>query len=227
MTMTNFESHPMATDVFPFTDVSIDIETLGHKYNAPILSIGAVAFNRDTGKLGKTFYQEIEPDSAIKVGTPTASTIAWWITQSKAAQRIFNDSAVARENKMHIASALLNFVTYVRSLGTPRPWGNGATFDVTIIEHSIDMGTVGLAPPWVYWNIRDIRTLVDTAETLFGWKKDSVAREGVHHNALDDAVHQAKLVIGAWAAIGGKKAPVFAKSAKPAVTKVVDDDDEL
>lgn len=214
----------MSKNPFPWTDVSIDLETLGNRYNAPILSIGAVAFNRDNGKTGPTFYQEIDIDSAIKVGTVTGSTVAWWITQSKDAKRLFDDNEQARAKKMHIASALLNFTTFVRSLGTPRPWGNGATFDITIIEHSIDKGTVGLEPPWAFWNIRDVRTVVDAAESLVGWRKDSVKRVGVHHNALDDATYQAHLVIEAWRAL------------KPALTKVAkvlppappgDDDDDL
>lgn len=214
----------MSKNPFPWTDVSIDLETLGNRYNAPILSIGAVAFNRDNGKTGPTFYQEIDIDSAIKVGTVTGSTVAWWVAQSKDAKRLFDDNEQARAKKMHIASALLNFTTFVRSLGAPRPWGNGATFDITIIEHSIDKGTVGLEPPWVFWNIRDVRTVVDAAESLVGWRKDSVKRVGVHHNALDDATYQAHLVIEAWRAL------------KPTLTKVakvlppappVDDDDDL
>ena len=215
---------------FPYTDVSIDLETLGDKYNAPILSIGAASFNRHTGKMGPTFYQEIEPNSAIKVGTPTAGTIAWWIKQSKDAQRIFDDNEQARANKMHIASALLNFVTFVRSLGAPCVWGNGSSFDVTIIEHSIDKGTVGLEPPWVYWNVRDLRTAVDFAEAIAGFKKSDVARKGVHHNALDDAVYQAELVIASYRALGGKAIAQPTTRAVPTVKKaapIVEDDDDL
>jgi hypothetical protein len=214
----------MSKSPFPWTDVSIDLETLSHKYNAPILSIGAVAFNRDTGKTGPTFYQEIDIDSAIRVGTVTGGTVAWWITQNRDAKRIFDDNEIARAKKMHLASALLNFTTFVRSLGTPRPWGNGATFDITIIEHSIDRGSVGLEPPWAYWNIRDVRTVVDAAESLAGWKKDSVKRVGVHHNALDDATYQAHLVIEAWRALK----PASTKAAKtPVPATQQDDDDEL
>jgi hypothetical protein len=230
----------MSTNPFPWTDVSIDLETLGTKYNAPILSVGAVAFNRDTGKVGPTFYQEIDPDSAIKHCKPSASTIAWWITQAKGAQRIFETGDAARERKMALPSAMLNFVTFVRSLGCPRPWGNGATFDITLIEHSIDVGSVGLEPPWsgAYWKIRDMRTLIDAAESLVDFNMDSVKREGTHHNALDDAMHQAKVMIAAWSAIrdatGGKKpADLVKKSASkvqnepPKKPAVQDDDDEL
>ena len=216
----------MSKNPFQWTDVSIDLETLGTRYNAPILSIGAVPFNRDTGKLGPAFYQEIEIESAIKAGRVSGSTVAWWVRQGNDAKRLFADDEEARKRKMHIASALLNFTTFVRSLGTPRPWGNGATFDVTIIEHAIDQGSVGLEPPWVYWNIRDVRTIVDAAESLVGGKKDSVKQVGVHHNALDDATYQAHLVIEAWKALR----PTLAKAAKvlppaPPAPPPEDDDD--
>lgn len=208
---------------FPWTDVSIDLETLGNRYNAPILSIGAVAFNRDSGKIGPNFHQEIEIESAIKAGRVSGSAVAWWVRQGNDAKRLFDDGEEARKRKMHISSALLNFTTFVRSLGPARPWGNGATFDVTIIEHAIDQGSVGLEPPWVYWNVRDLRTLVDVAESLAGWKKDSVKRVGVHHNALDDARHQAHLVIEAWKALK----PALVKVAKvlPPAPPPEDDDD--
>jgi len=219
---------------FPYTDVSIDIETLGNKYNAPLLSIGAASFNRHTGKHGPTFYQEIDPVSSLRVGTPTASTIAWWIKQGKDAQRIFDESEEARANKMHLASALLNFTTFVRSLGAPCVWGNGPSFDITIIEHSIDKGSVGLEPPWVFWNVRDVRTAVDFAEGITSWKRGDVQRKGVHHNALDDAIHQADLVIAAYRALGGKTvAAPYAKPVKATaasvkkVTPIVEDDDDL
>jgi hypothetical protein len=221
----------MTTNPFPYTDASIDLETLGQKYNAPIVSIGAVAFNRETGKIGTTFYQEIDIDSSLKIGTVTTSTLCWWLNQNKNAKQLFDDSAAGRGRKMHIASALLNFTTFVRSLGAPRVWGNGATFDITILEHSIDKGSVGLSPPWVFWNIRDMRTLVDAAESIKGWKKESVEAVGTHHNALDAATYQAKVIIHAWAALGDKPPPVAKPSAgkkgKPVVIAIEDDDDEL
>jgi len=209
-------------------DVSIDIETLGKTYNAPIISIGAVVFDRTTGKLGKTFYQEIAIDSAIKSGKVDGSTLAWWLRQdAKTARRIFEDTSAEQDRKLDLASTLLNFTTWFRSVGTgaARPWGNGSTFDVTIIEHALDVGSIGLSPPWAYFNIRDMRTIVDVAQMVADFRADSIERKGIAHNALDDAVHQAAVISSAWAALCGYKASaaVTGKLKKPA--RPVDDDD--
>lgn len=206
---------------FGTTDLSIDIEALGHHFNAPLISIGAVAFDRETGKLGKSYYQEIDIDSAIKSGVVSAGTIAWWIRQNDKPKELFKDTPEALAKKMHIASALQNFSTFYRSLGAPCPWGNGATFDITIIEHAILNSSVGTAVPWIYWKVRDMRTLVETAEMLRSFKADKVRRNGVHHNALDDATHQANVICAAWAALKGNGKP--AAPQKP----TVDDDEGL
>ena len=71
---------------------SIDLETLGTRYNAAILSIGVQQFDIDSGKLGETFYREIDIDSAIKAGKVTGSTLAWWAQQGEVAKRVFGSN---------------------------------------------------------------------------------------------------------------------------------------
>ena len=48
-------------------------------------------------------------------------------------------------------------------------------------------------PPWKFWNVRDVRTVVDLAKPFRNLKKD-YKRKGTHHNALDDAIFQASYV---------------------------------
>lgn len=196
-------------------DISVDIEALGTAYNAPILSIGAVLFDRQTGKLGTTFYQEITIASSVKAGLLDGATLAWWLSPARrsVAERMFADDNPDNPRKMHLASALQNFCTWVRSAGEGpcRVYGNGATFDITIIEHAIHMGSVGLSAPWHYTNVRDLRTLVDAAESIAGFDKASVPKVGTAHNALDDAIYQANLTHACWAALGGGK-PLGAKT---------------
>ncbi|WP_265102082.1 3'-5' exonuclease [Yersinia proxima] len=67
-------------------------------------------------------------------------------------------------------------------------WGNGSIFDITILESWF--ASVDVAVPWEFGNVRDVRTVVDLSPLNV---KDFI-REGVHHNALDDAIHQAKYV---------------------------------
>jgi len=164
---------------------SIDLETLGTRYNAAILSIGVQQFDIDSGKLGETFYREIDLDSAIKAGKVTGSTLAWWALQGEVAKRVFGD-----KNKTALSVALDELCTWMKKLSSnPKVWGNGSSFDISILEHAYDHGAVGQKEPWRYTNIRDMRTIMDYLPAEMKPK-----REGTHHNALDDAKYQARCI---------------------------------
>lgn len=197
-------------------DISIDLETLSNKFNSPILSIGAAKFDRVTGKVGPTFYVEINPDDAIRHGLVSASTLAWWVKQDAKARRVFEPS----DKKVSLKWGLQMLGDFVRAQGAgAKPWGNGSSFDITILEHAYEVAGQGLEPQWKFWDIRDMRTIIDVAESM-GFVKARLT-EGVAHNALDDAVHQAKEIARAFAHITGKKQPV------PVVAAVTLEDDEL
>jgi hypothetical protein len=171
------------------TDVSIDLETLSTRANCAILSIGAVAFNRHTGKHGPTFYKEIDLDSTMQCGHVSGSTLTWWMQQSQAARELFSDAR--RDDKVSLATALDGFAAWYRGLnGQPCPWGNGSSFDITALEHAYVVGGVGLQAPWYFDAVRDMRTIVDAA----GIQPSAVPFEGVKHKALDDARHQANVI---------------------------------
>lgn len=180
-------------------DISIDLETLGKRYDAPIIAIGAALFDRTTGKVTSTFYEEVDFASAVRNCRPDGSTIAWWMQQKDAARAIFSDTRKA--DKRNLATALQMFGDWARSAtgGVPIVWGNGATFDISIMEHSYDKGTVGLQEPWHFTNIRDMRTIWDLCEDVTGVRPDrDVKFDGVKHHAKDDAVHQAKVIYEAF-----------------------------
>jgi hypothetical protein len=185
---------------------SIDLETLGTRYNAAILSIGVQQFDIDTGKLGETFYREIDLDSAIKAGKVTGSTLAWWAQQGDAAKRVFGD-----KNKSPLSVALDELRTWMLKKATkPKVWGNGSSFDISILEHAYDNGAVGLKEPWWYTNIRDMRTIMDYCLV-------KPKREGTHHNALDDAKYQAQCIAAAHQTITRNGVPsAWATEVKPA-----------
>ncbi len=198
---------------------SIDLETLGTRYNAPVISIGVVQFDPDTGKLGAEFYREIDIDSALKAGKASGSTLVWWMQQSEKPRRIFS-----AENKVSLATALDELATWLRGKAmAPKVWGNGASFDITILEHAYENGCVGLREAWHYTNVRDMRTLVEAAQLDKGdWPKDV----GTHHNALDDAKYQA-MVISACRMKINKALGAGVPGAKRSVQKQVAEDDEL
>lgn len=205
-----------------FDHFSIDLETLDNRYSSAIISVGVQQFDPNTGKLGATFYREIDFDSASKAGTVSGSTLSWWMTQDIKAKRIFaKDDA----KKVALATALDELRTWMSGLSpVPRVWGNGSSFDITILEHAYINGSVGLAPAWHFANIRDMRTIVEDAQ-LDGteWPK----RVGVHHNALDDATYQAQVI--SYCRMKINKALHGEKKASQMVKRqvVAQDDDEL
>lgn len=206
------------------TDISIDLETTGNKFNAGILSIGAVAFNRHDGSIGPEFYASVRLEDALRYGVPSASTLRWWMTQGKTAAKVFDDP-----NAMPLYDALRGLNDFIRA----RPanaciWGNGSSFDITILEHAFyALGRDGFTPHWadeqrpLFWLIRDLRTLVDLAVL----NKSEMAFEGTAHNALDDARHQAKLAVKAIAKIKRMQVTPDADKAVPSSQSPAQEDD--
>lgn len=198
----------MTTAKIDMDHFSIDLETLHTRYNAAILSIGVAQFNPDTAKIGMTFYREIDFDSAIKYGHVSADTLRWWINQDSKAKRVFGN-----EGKVVLVQALDELTTWMRDrCMAPKVWGNGSTFDITILEHAYDKGSVGLKEPWHYTNIRDMRTLVDLAG--YGATAWPFPRTGVPHNALDDAVFQAGVISACWQKVRKSIGPHDAREKK-------------
>ncbi|HBA8665562.1 TPA: 3'-5' exoribonuclease, partial [Escherichia coli] len=52
--------------------------------------------------------------------------------------------------------------------------------------------------PWRYHNDRDVRTIVELGKAIDFDARTAIPFEGVPHNALDDARHQAKQVSAIW-----------------------------
>lgn len=160
-------------------NVMVDLETLGNGSHSVIISMGAVRFN-ETG-LFDVFYRRVDPQSCVDVGLRSdMSTIMWWMQQSDEARAAF------KEKGDHIADVLAEFAVWM-----PRNaclWGNGATFDNVILSNAYK--AVALPQPWEFWNDRCYRTMKNLFKDVPAPKFD-----GAKHNALDDAIHQAKHLI--------------------------------
>lgn len=177
-------------------DVMVDLETLGTKPNAIILSIGACVVNwKETEPNPKfDFYRVVNVDSCREAGlTECTSTRLWWEKQDENARKVFTDPNVPL---MH---ALSDFYNHLRSfnLNQVRVWGNGSDFDNVILNSAYN--AVGLNAPWRFYNSRCFRTI----RKVFGHTVVEPPREGTYHNALDDAKHQARIL-----AMIGQKTPM-------------------
>ncbi len=168
-------------------NIMLDLETLGNKSNAAIVAIGAVYFDLKTGELGEEFKVIVDAESCTDYGlTMDASTIEWWMRQSREARNIFSD-----ENKLSLPIALAKFKKFINN-GDVQIWGKGAGFDNVIMAHAYRVCHMKL--PWNYWNDRDVRTIFDLGCQI-GINKNDFNFGGTRHDCLDDAKHQAKIVI--------------------------------
>lgn len=165
-------------------DVMHDLETMGVGPGAAIVAIGAVEFDPDTGKLGREFYQEIRlEDSVAAGGVIDASTVLWWMQQSDDAR-----AAVYNKGGVSLLAALIQFAQWLRACGPDvKLWGNGAAFDNVILRNAY--GLMRMAPPWDHRNDRCYRTLKNLRPGI------ELVRGGTHHNALDDAISQARRAV--------------------------------
>jgi exodeoxyribonuclease VIII len=66
-------------------------------------------------------------------------------------------------------------------------WGNGATFDNVVLRSAY--ASVGLKPHWHFRGDKCYRTVINL---LPEDKRPAFERHGTHHNALDDAITQAR-----------------------------------
>jgi len=181
-------------------DVMVDLETLGQRPGCVILSIGAVVFDTKTGKLGKKFYKVIRTESCVKAGlTCDQSTLDWWGTQPEAARQVV-EQAKQKKGTLDLGKALDQFTKFLKDNGGEqvRVWGNGSDFDNAIM--AVAYHAAGSAQPWKFWNSRCFRTLKSLPQA----KGIKVDREGTYHNALDDAITQAKHAIEIFKALNGK-----------------------
>jgi len=172
------------------THVMIDLETFGTNPDTAFISIGAVKFNPMNGQIAEdTFYKRIDWEDALKHGTITASTLAWWMQQSKEAR----DEILKPGERLDLV--LTELKQYLGS--KPIVWGNGASFDISILEHHYRASDIPV--PWAFWDIRDVRTVVDLAAGIVS--KADVPQPKVAHNALHDAMYQAAYVSKMWQAL--------------------------
>jgi exodeoxyribonuclease VIII len=189
-----------------YTDIMLDLETLGTGNNAAIIQIGAVAFNADgengslwtnspdsLAELGQGFRVNVNLAESRHPGIIDASSVEWWLQQSQEAR----DSITKTEGRLELGAALEAFVRWLYTV-TPkvralRVWSNGPTFDETILRAAFTR--YGAPLPLSFRGSRCCRTMIELAE-LHGWNRKEAAsgapQDITKHDALSDAVFQAR-----------------------------------
>lgn len=162
------------------TNVMLDLETMGTRPGSVIVSVGAIEFDPKTAALGRTFYQTCSIASAVDVGLAMdPETVTWWLQQNESARQELTKA------KGDLKSVLVAFSHWMFHCGKDvKVWGNGSDFDNALLAEAYRR--VNEPIPWLFWNNRCYRTMKSLFRTV------KLEREGTHHNALDDAIHQAK-----------------------------------
>ena len=159
----------------------LDLETLGMAPNGAIASIGAVAFDPFSDALYDMVHLVVDLDGQERLGRQfNGSTVVWWLQQSEAARRAICE----KEGLLSLGDALMKFKNFVGPQSMPC-WAYGSTFDHTILQSAYD--ALGLKSPVHYRDQLCMRGLVKLTSVEC---PDHVP--GTAHNALDDAVRQAR-----------------------------------
>lgn len=162
--------------------IMIDLETLGTKPDAHILSIAAVHFNIETGEIIDRLYQELAPGQGDR--SIDFSTVLWWKKQS----------VEMPEGNVRLQSALINLLDWVMKIDlSPYVWANSPSFDLVILRNAIDYYGWEKTPITDHTKWMDMRTLMNLHPEI----KQNMPDVGTHHNALDDCIFQVNCVVEA------------------------------
>lgn len=179
-----------AQKVYEPNQIMLDLETLDTAPTAIVLSIGLCRFDpaaEGDGIKDQHYVVLSVGDQEENERTVSESTMAWWEEQSDAAKVVLAQAAEA-EHDVH--EKLLRVAEW---MGTnPVLWGNGSDFDNVILASLFNTYEFSRLP-WSFRRNRCFRTLCAMA-----WQRSipfQTAREGTHHNALDDAVYQANIAV--------------------------------
>lgn len=178
-------------------DVMLDLETLGSNPRAPIVAIGAVEFDRRNRVIGQTFYCTVDVTcfDRYKQFLADFDTVKWWLKQDpKAIATTF-----FAQDALDVRDALMQFQVWCSTIADSnklRMWGNGSDFDNVVLSYAYD--ALKILKPWRFNNNRCFRTMKGECPEVYP------AFEGTKHNALDDAVHQAKWLFKIDEARGAK-----------------------
>lgn len=163
--------------------ISIDIETLSTEPDGVILSIGACVVGTD-----KTFHYYCAVDLQLVYGrTISRDTHEWWLTQPR---QDFVRELNAGQPRMFLPEALLKLHSFIADeAGADALIYSKGFMDIYMLEHAFRQ--YDLEIPWKYWNVRDLRTLIEDAKIDV---KNLPFKNNNAHDALADSLYQAEII---------------------------------
>lgn len=164
-----------------------------------IVSVGLCAVDIRTGDMKAALVRHIHPKSAEHFGGKMdGDTVMWWMGQDSHARNKLIDNI--KTSGMSQGGVIGEINTFINGLAREaggvenvRMWGMGPSFDCAKLTAMYTRS--GVDVPWKYWAencVRTVRRIADNHERAPKW--DAQPRAGTHHDALDDAAHQANYV---------------------------------
>lgn len=168
-----------------WTDLMIDLETMGLPPDGAIVSIGACFFDIEKCEIGPTFNRTINLATAVRDGgTIHPGTVMWWMGQGQPAR----DSI--RFSGEDIRTTLTDFAAFIAEhsrVQDVRIYGNGSDFDITLLNSAYLRA--GIKTPWSPFRVRCFRTIRNLYPQV-EYNPDDKG-DGAH-NSLADAIFQAR-----------------------------------
>lgn len=194
------------------SDIMVDLETLGLRPGAVILSIGACVMDeKRMHDKQHQFDQNVSRSSQTERGGfhVLKETQDWWETRPEAARNAL------LANQLSIRKAIDKFHAWAERYPEPRFfWCAGPHFDYALYAEACRL--CDMKPLFEYWAVRDVRTAKDLVRMS---KEDAklavplaVRARLVKHHALSDCIQQTYEVLAARERAGGKS---LARQAKP------------
>lgn len=155
----------------------LDFETLDVADCPVILSMGAVVFNENG--IVDCISEKIDQQSCLDLGcTISESTLKWWEEQSTEAHK------AAFGGKTNIGYAMGMLVGLFSKYECEEIWSAGALADIRWANNILIK--LNLEKPWKYHKEMCFRTFRKYMHQI------DFEKSGTVHNALDDAINQAK-----------------------------------
>jgi hypothetical protein len=166
-------------------DVMIDLETLGKSAGCVFFSVGAVAYDGETGEIDDGFYSVVSVRSSVCAGLRfDQDTLDFWDKQSEEARAALREAYNPKSPRLfHVLMELNKYLSRFGGKNNVRVWGNAASFDMAILVAAYRAANVEVG--WEFWNECCYRQLKRD------WPQVELVRSGTHHPALDDAKTQA------------------------------------
>lgn len=167
-----------------YTDIMLDLETTGtdQQFNA-IIQIAAVKFNPITGDVSHDFFDRclmIAPNRYWQ-----ESCRDWWMQRPHVLQGIMN----RMEDPKEVLIALRDWAG-----PNMRMWGKPSHFDHSFLDNYYKQFDMQI--PFGFRTANDMNTFIRARywpETPPNVEKE-LEFEGAEHNALDDVLHQLKVI---------------------------------